>query len=218
MSASIRALFAFRLTCLLSRWRSSSYRSTIDRTNAPTAKAGPNKNILTGEKVNFDGSNSKASDGSSIILYEWDFDNDGIIDLTGEKTSYTFTKKGIYTVTLKITDSIGVTNKGTCEVNVSESISYNMVIVAGGIIIFLALVIFSVKRTKKPGPSVVVSTDKEETVPVKEDISLEEKKKELERIKDILQTFKDTFEKGEMDEETYLRLNKKYGDELKRLE
>ena len=68
--------------------------------------------------MNFDGSGSLASLGSSITLYEWDFDNDGRIDATGAKTSFTFNQKGTYSVTLKVTDSIGVTDQDTCQVNV----------------------------------------------------------------------------------------------------
>jgi len=39
------------------------------------------------------------------LLYEWDFNNDGIIDSSSKNPSYTYARYGIYTVTLKIIDS-----------------------------------------------------------------------------------------------------------------
>ena len=89
-----------------------------DNYEAPVADAGPDQTVYTNEKVNFDGSGSTASDGSSIVKYEWDFDGDGVIDAEGQKTSYTYTKKGVYTVTLKVTDSLGETSQDTCIITV----------------------------------------------------------------------------------------------------
>lgn len=89
-----------------------------DNYDAPKAEAGTKKTCYTGDKVNFDGSDSSASSGSSIVKYEWDFDGDGIVDATGAKTSFTFNEKGKYKVTLIVTDSLGETNKDTCNVNV----------------------------------------------------------------------------------------------------
>ncbi|MCW4011446.1 MAG: PKD domain-containing protein, partial [Candidatus Bathyarchaeota archaeon] len=82
----------------------------FDNYDSPTSKAGSDRTTYTNEKVNFDGRSSQASDGSSIMQYEWDFENDGIIDATGSTTSYTYTQAGTYTVSLKVTDSIGVTD------------------------------------------------------------------------------------------------------------
>ena len=61
----------------------------FDNYDAPAANAGKDQSVLTGEEVNFDGSLSTASEGSSIVKFEWDFENDGIIDAEGEKTLYT---------------------------------------------------------------------------------------------------------------------------------
>lgn len=91
-----------------------------DDYDSPLANAGPNLSSYTGEKVNFDGSGSMASSGSSIVKYEWDFDDDGIIDVEGERTSFIFTTKGQYTVTLTITDSIGETDKDTCIIEIGN--------------------------------------------------------------------------------------------------
>lgn len=89
-----------------------------DDYRAPVAKADGDKYCYTGDKVNFDGSESTASSGSSIVKYEWDFENDGVIDAEGEKTSYTFADKGVHTCRLRVTDSIGEWDEDTCLVEV----------------------------------------------------------------------------------------------------
>ena len=90
----------------------------FDNYDAPVANAGKNQSVYTGEKVNFDGSLSTASEGSSIVRFEWDFENDGVIDAEGENTSYTYNQKGAQTCRLVVTDSIGVMTEDTCLVNV----------------------------------------------------------------------------------------------------
>ncbi|MGD9131225.1 MAG: PKD domain-containing protein [Candidatus Bathyarchaeota archaeon] len=89
-----------------------------DNYDAPAANAGEDRYIYTGEEVNFDGSSSTASEGSSIVKFEWDFENDGIIDAEGKTTSYTYNQKGPQTCRLVVTDSIGVMTEDTCYVNV----------------------------------------------------------------------------------------------------
>jgi PKD repeat protein len=90
----------------------------FDNYDAPVANACKDQSVYTGEKVNFDGSFSTASEGSSIVKFEWDFENDGIIDTEGENTSYTCNQKGTQTCRLVVTDSIGVMAEDTCLVNV----------------------------------------------------------------------------------------------------
>jgi len=89
-----------------------------DNYEAPVAYAGPNQECYPGEKVNFDGSSSTASSGSSIVRYEWDFENDGIVDAEGEKTSFTYQQKGVQSCRLKVTDSIGESTQDLCTVTV----------------------------------------------------------------------------------------------------
>ncbi len=55
-------------------------------------------------KVEFSAASSTDSD-NNIVEYEWDFDDDGIVDGFGERTTHTFDKVGMYTVNLTITDS-----------------------------------------------------------------------------------------------------------------
>lgn len=78
-----------------------------DNYDPPTADAGSDQTSYPGDKVNFDGSGSMASSGSSIVKYEWDFENDGIVDAESQKTSYTYLSKGEFTVRLRVTDNLG---------------------------------------------------------------------------------------------------------------
>ncbi|WP_128226068.1 VWA domain-containing protein [Halobacteriaceae archaeon SHR40] len=60
----------------------------------------------TGQDVTFDASDSDASD-AEIESYEWDMDNDGDVEVTGESVTYAFEEVGEQTVTLRVTDSNG---------------------------------------------------------------------------------------------------------------
>lgn len=84
----------------------------------PTAEAGPGETGYVGDSISFNGSGSIGSPGSSIENYEWDFDDDGTYDSTGEITTTTFSTKGNHTVTLRVTDSIGTTATDTTWVDI----------------------------------------------------------------------------------------------------
>ena len=84
----------------------------------PTVEAGPDQSTLTGEQLSFDGSASQASAGSTLVAYEWDFESDGVIDETRAKPRRVFSLRGTYTVTLRVTDSLGETNTDTLTVTV----------------------------------------------------------------------------------------------------
>ncbi len=84
----------------------------------PTAEAGADQASLTWEELYFDGSASQASEGSSLVAYEWDFESDGVIDETGARPSHVFELRGIYAVTLRVTDSMGETSTDTLAVTV----------------------------------------------------------------------------------------------------
>ena len=84
----------------------------------PTAEAGPDQSSLTGEEISFDGSASQASSGSTLLAYEWDFESDGVIDASGAKPRRVYPLRGIYTVTLRVTDSLGETSTDTLTVTV----------------------------------------------------------------------------------------------------
>ena len=90
----------------------------FDNYDAPVANAGGDKTVSSGEKVDFVGSLSTGSEGSTIVKFEWDFENDGVIDAEGVNMSYTYNIKGVHICKLVVTDSVGVTAQDTCQINV----------------------------------------------------------------------------------------------------
>lgn len=88
----------------------------LDPVNAPpVANAGPDKTILVGSTVTFDGKASSDSDGS-IVSYKWTVQ--GGPTLTGVSPSQVFTAVGKFIVTLTVTDNTGATATDVMEVNV----------------------------------------------------------------------------------------------------
>lgn len=72
----------------------------------------------TGEAVAFEGSCSTDVDGT-IILYEWDFDDNGVTDATGMAVTHSFPAAGVYPVTLTATDNDGAVDAETLGVPVA---------------------------------------------------------------------------------------------------
>jgi len=91
-----------------------------DNYEPPVARAAirSDQPIHTGDIVIFEGPLSTASNGSSITKFEWDFESDGLVDAEGGKTTFTYNKKGNYTATLKVTDSLGEISTDTCTIEV----------------------------------------------------------------------------------------------------
>ncbi|WP_424016186.1 PQQ-binding-like beta-propeller repeat protein (plasmid) [Halorientalis pallida] len=90
-------------------------------TGAPTAHgevatAAPKIN----ETVQFDGAASSDPDGS-ITVYEWDLDDDGNFEETGESISTAFSSPGAHTVKLRVTDDSGGTDTTRISVVVDGS-------------------------------------------------------------------------------------------------
>ena len=80
-----------------------------------------------GTPISFDPSGSHAVDGK-IILYEWDWESDGIYDESHENLMvvvHTFMIPGQYTVTLRVTDDKGFTN----ECSETKTITPNLQVV-----------------------------------------------------------------------------------------
>lgn len=69
--------------------------------------------------VEFDGGVSSDPD-NDIVEYEWDFDEDGITDETGNITEYTFEEVGTFEVSLLVTDSAGNSDSTIIDVVVTE--------------------------------------------------------------------------------------------------
>ena len=90
--------------------------SVVDDYDAPIAEAGADRTSETGDVLAFSGSNSTASGGSSLILFEWDFDGDSVVDAVGSNVNHQFDLEGEYVVTLKVTDSIGEVDEDSLTV------------------------------------------------------------------------------------------------------
>jgi PKD repeat protein len=73
----------------------------------PQADAGPDRSVLAGEVVTFDGSASEDTDGN-LIAYEWDFGDGG--RAKGVAPIHTFWEPGEYLVTLLVRDNSGLDN------------------------------------------------------------------------------------------------------------
>ncbi len=87
----------------------------------PNAVAGGPYNAEAGTPITLDGSTSDDSDGT-IVLYEWDLDNDGFYDdATGATTIKTWSSAGTYTIGLKVTDDDGATDTDTTTVDVTSN-------------------------------------------------------------------------------------------------
>ncbi len=94
-----------------------------DQNAAPTAvaQARPTQ-VAVGELVTFDGSASfddKTPTGQ--LAYEWDFDDDGMVDATGQVASHRYDAVGVYTARLRVTDGGGLTGEDTVTVTVTEA-------------------------------------------------------------------------------------------------
>ena len=87
----------------------------------------PNANgpyfVVEGQTVTLDVTGSSDT-GGSIILYEWDIDNDGVIDYSFSAPAtqdHVYAQDGLYTVKLRVTDDLGSMNETTTTVNVSDT-------------------------------------------------------------------------------------------------
>ncbi len=70
---------------------------------------------VVGASITFDPAGSYDTDGS-IVLYEWDWESDGVYDLSSlspDIASYTYMTTGTFTVTLRVTDNDGLTGTTT---------------------------------------------------------------------------------------------------------
>ncbi len=73
--------------------------------------------------VNFNGT---VTDGGSIVLWEWDFEGDGVFDFsspTSPATSHTYANGGVFAPALRVTDNDGLTSTDTVEVIVNLTAS-----------------------------------------------------------------------------------------------
>jgi len=87
---------------------------------APTADAGGPYTGDEGASITLDGGSS-SDPGGGTLSYAWDLDNDGQYDdAFTASTSYTWAEPGVYTVSLVVTDSEGLTDTDTAQVTVNN--------------------------------------------------------------------------------------------------
>jgi plastocyanin len=86
----------------------------------PVADAGPDLKATPGSQATFFGS-AVDTDGH-IVLYEWDFDGDGVFDFSSSDnfSSHVYDEEGSYLVILRVTDNDGLTDTDTVEITISE--------------------------------------------------------------------------------------------------
>jgi PKD repeat protein len=93
-------------------------------TNArPSANTTGIYSAVEGQAIILDGSSSNDSDGS-IVCYEWDIDNDDIFDYACSSLptqSHVYAQDNTYTIRLRVTDNMGVTDEITATANISDT-------------------------------------------------------------------------------------------------
>ena len=91
----------------------------------PLAIPGDNlEDIETGSIIQFSGAG--IDDDGEIVLYEWDFDGDGIFEWNSEEngiTTFIYNKAGTYSATLRVTDSDGNTATGSRNIQISQGLT-----------------------------------------------------------------------------------------------
>jgi PKD repeat protein len=88
----------------------------------PIANAGEPYAQTEGQAVTLDGTGSTDSDGT-IVLYEWDIDNNGIFDFSSASATqnYTYNQQGTYSIKLRVTDDSGLTGESITTASVSDT-------------------------------------------------------------------------------------------------
>jgi len=98
---------------IITTWALLALEKVSRAPQAPVASFTESVHIApAGTPISFDASGSYDLDGT-IVLYEWDWESDGIFDATGMTQSHTYLAPGTYTVTLRVTDNDGLTDTTT---------------------------------------------------------------------------------------------------------
>ncbi|MDB2265826.1 VWA domain-containing protein [Halorubrum ezzemoulense] len=84
----------------------------------PTARFSLPDSISAGQDVTFDGSQSSAN-GGSLVSYEWDFDNNGVTDGSGETTTHVYSNTGTYEARLTVEKTCGASDVTTEDLTVT---------------------------------------------------------------------------------------------------
>ncbi len=72
-------------------------------------------------QVSFDGSESSDPNAGEVLSYAWDLDDDGQLDdSTSVSPGFTYTDAGVYTVTLRVTDTSGAFDEDTVTISAAD--------------------------------------------------------------------------------------------------
>jgi len=133
----------------------------------PMADAGKRKEAGPEEEVQFSGSGTDHFNRNLIVLYEWDFDGDGIYDwssTTMGTTTCSYTSPGTYYAKLRVTDDGGGRGFDTVEVVVEEEEDdiipgFGLATLIAGLLMALGIARFPKGgRREKQGPMVLLLT------------------------------------------------------------
>ena len=92
----------------------------------PVAFAGQNSTGTPGVPLQFSGAGT--DEDGIVVLYEWDFDGDGIYEWSSTENGRElniYNNEGTYTATLRITDNDGFTDTDTVEITISDKTEDN---------------------------------------------------------------------------------------------
>jgi len=87
----------------------------------PVAIAGQDSTGTPGVPLQFSG--AATDEDGTVVLYEWDFDGDGIFEWSSTENGRElniYNNEGTYTATLRVTDNDGFTGTDTVEITISE--------------------------------------------------------------------------------------------------
>lgn len=99
----------------------SSIHSSLFVFTYPVAIAGQDSTGTPGVPLQFSGAGT--DEDGTVVLYEWDFDGDGIFEWSSTENGRElniYNNEGTYTATLRVTDNDGFTGTDTVEITISE--------------------------------------------------------------------------------------------------
>ena len=102
-------------------WSGYSDYDTLWIYAVPIAIAGQDSTGTPGVPLQFSG--AATDEDGTVVLYEWDFDGDGVFEWSSTENGRElniYNNEGTYTATLRVTDNDGFTGTDTVEITISE--------------------------------------------------------------------------------------------------
>jgi PGF-CTERM protein len=97
---------------------SDNFTITVVDVTPPVADAGDVREINEDIEVTLNGELS--FDNVGIVSYEWSINGEVMKELEGVKPRYNFTEPGLYDITLKVTDAVGLSAEDTVQFHVLD--------------------------------------------------------------------------------------------------